>query len=112
MVVFVILVVASRSLGYLRSRRLSVADSEVSAGNDVRRAAALGAGSGLLVLLLIAVLYTGISRWDWLGHPAVSHSAVASPMPISSPAPGEGPGISGSPPAGSPPASQSTSPTP
>ncbi len=106
-VVFAILVVASRSLGYLRSRRFSVADSEVTTGGDVRRSAAMGAGSGLLVLLLIAALYIGITRWDWLGHPAVSHTAVASPIPISSPGSGAGFGVKSPPPAASPSASPS-----
>jgi hypothetical protein len=112
MVVFAILVVASRSLGYLRGRRFSVADSDVTAGSDVRRSAAVGAGSGLLVLLLIAALYTGITRWDWLGHPVVSHIAVASPLPISSPGSGAGFGVKSPPPAASPAASPSASPSP
>src|SRR5258708_40344062 len=84
-VVFGILVVASRSLGYLRSRRFSVADSDVATGSDVRRSAAVGAGSGLLVLVLIAALHIAITRWDWLRHAALRHSAVATPRPSSSP---------------------------
>jgi hypothetical protein len=108
-VVFAILVVASRSLGYYRRQRLSIADSDVTGGSDVGRSMAIGAGSGLLVLLLMAVLYLGIARWDWLGHPAVSHTAVASPMPVSSP--GSGIGVTTSPPSGSVPASPSASPT-
>jgi len=111
-VVFAILVVASRSLGYLRGRRFSVADAEVISGTDVRRSAAVGAGAGLLVLFLMAMLYTGITRWEWLGHSAVSHVAVASPMPISSPGSGAGFGVSSSPPAASPTASPSPSTAP
>jgi hypothetical protein len=108
LIVFAILVVASRSVGYYRRGRLSVADSEVSGGAEIGRSAAIGAGSGLLVLLLIAVLYLGIARWDWLGHPAVSHTAVASPMPVSSP--GLGIGVNSSPATGSGMASPSASP--
>src|SRR5258708_9743757 len=107
-VVFAILVVASRSLGYLRSRRFSVADSEVTTGGDVRRSAAMGAGSGLLVLLLIAALYIGITRWDWLGHPAVSHTPVPRPISISSPASVARSGVKSPPPA--PPPSPAPSP--
>jgi hypothetical protein len=108
-VVFAILVVASRSLGYYRRGRLSVADSEMTGHADVGRSAAIGAGSGLLVLLLMVVLYLGIARWDWLGRPVVSHSGVASPMPVSSP--GTGLGVTTSPPTGLATASPSASPT-
>jgi hypothetical protein len=111
-VVFAMLVVASRSLGYLRRGRFSVADADVTARADVRRAAAAGAASGLLLLLLLAVLYAGITRWDWLGHPAVSHAPPSSPMPISSPALGVGFGAGSSPSTGAATPSPSASPTP
>src|SRR5260370_35240236 len=101
-VVFGILVVASRSLGYLRSRRFSVADSDVATGSDVRRSAAGGAGSGLLVLVLIAALYIGVTRWDWLGHAAGSHRPVASPSPIYTPGSEAGLGVESPPAAASP----------
>jgi hypothetical protein len=112
LIVFAILVVATRSLGFLRRGRLSVADEDVTVGAEVRRAAAIGAGSGLLVLLLLAVLYVGIARWNWLGHPTVNHSAVASPIPLSSPGSAVGAGVSSSPPAGSAAASPSASASP
>jgi len=112
LVVFAILVVASRSLGYMRNGRFSVADSDVTEGMDVRRPAAVGAASGLVVLLLMAVLYMGITQRDWLGHPAVSHAPLASPMPISSPASGAGFGAGSSPSAGAATPSPSASPAP
>ena len=108
-VVFGILVVATRSLGYYRRGSLSVADSDVTGGADTGRSVAIGAGSGVLVLLLMAFFYLGVTRWDWLGHPVVSHSAVASPMPVSSP--GSGIGVITSPPTGAATASPSSSPS-
>jgi len=43
-VVFAILVVASRSLGHYRRQRLSVADSDVTGGGELSRSMAIGAG--------------------------------------------------------------------
>jgi hypothetical protein len=53
--------------------------------------------------MLMALLYVGITRWDWLGLPTVSDVSVASPMPIENP--GSGVGVNSSPPTGLPSAS-------
>jgi hypothetical protein len=98
-VVFAILVVVSRSAGYFRGR-MSVVDSEEGSTAEVGRSAALGAGAGVLVLCLLAVLYLGVTQWEWLGRPS-SHGApaVISPVPVVSPPPLSGVSTSASPPA-------------
>ena len=83
-VIFGILFVVTRAAGYYR-RRWSVADSEATGGDDVTVPAAIGVGSGLVVLLLLLILYLGVTRWDWAGHPIGGGHAVSTPAPISSP---------------------------
>ncbi|MGH7763001.1 MAG: hypothetical protein ACREOM_01125 [Candidatus Dormibacteraceae bacterium] len=97
-VVFAILLVVSRSAGYLRGR-MHVADAEDGGSTEVHRSAAVGAGAGVAVLALLALLFAGITQWDWLGRPA-SHSAPAvfSPVPLQSPPSGAGITTSPSPP--------------
>jgi len=83
-VIFGILFVVSRAAGYYR-RRWSVADSEVTGGDDVAVSAAIGIGSGLVVLVLLLVLYLGVTKWDWAGHPVGGVHTVTTPAPLSSP---------------------------
>lgn len=83
-VIFGILFVVTRVAGYYR-RTWSVADSEVTGGDDVTASAAIGIGSGVVVLLLLLVLYLGVTRWDWAGHPAGGVHALSTPAPLSSP---------------------------
>jgi hypothetical protein len=106
-VVFAILLVASRSLGRYRGR-MRVAGSEGGGSDEVRRSAAKGASAGVAVLFLLVLLYVGVTQWEWLGRPA-SHSAPAvfSPVPLQSPGPGAGVTTSSSPPPVAP-----SSPTP
>ncbi len=84
-IVFAILFVVSQSLGYYRGR-LSVADTETTSGADVRQSAVLGASAGIIVLLLLALLYVGVTRWDWFGRPAPKPAVTApikdSPPPV------------------------------
>lgn len=84
-VVFAILLVISQSLGYYRGR-LSVADTETTGGADVRQSAALGAGAGIIVLALLALLYLGVTQWEWFGRPAPKPVVTApikeSPAPV------------------------------
>ncbi len=94
-IVFAILLVATRSLGYYRGR-FSVAGADSSSDADIRRSAAVGAGSGLVVLALVALLYVGVTRWDWFGQPAPKQPAVLTPAKPS-PAPGLGAGAKPSP---------------
>ena len=86
-VVFAILAVVSRSAGYFRGR-MKVVDSEDGGAAEVGRSAALGAGAGVLVLILLGVLYLGVTQWEWLGRPS-SHGtpAVVRPVLVESPAP-------------------------
>jgi hypothetical protein len=106
-VIFLILFLVAQSAGYYR-RRLSLADSEVGGTEEVGRPIAVGAGSGILLLLLLALLYVGLTRWAWLGHPSVNTNPAFTPAPVSSPANPAGVGASAAPIAPSP----STKPSP
>ena len=106
LVVFLLFVVVSQSVGYYRSR-WQIADVEGESGGDVRRSAAVGIASGLIVLFLLVTLYLGFTRWQWLGPPPThSNSPVVSPV---------GPGNQAVPPIGanvSPAPSSGASPAP
>lgn len=96
-VVFVILVVIAQSAGYYR-RTWSVADVEVGGQDSAGVSAAVGIGSGVLVLLLLFFLYFGITRWEWLGHLSPGNAHLSAPASIASPAnPGVSPEAAGSP---------------
>lgn len=105
-IVFVILFVVTRSVGYYRGS-FSVAGTEASTGAP-GRSAAVGAGSGLLVVVLLVLLYTGITRWEWFGQPAPRAPVVVTPAK-ESPAPGLG--VAASPVPGGAAASPSASPS-
>jgi hypothetical protein len=85
-VIFLILFVVTRVAGYYRGR-LSVADTSTTTEDNVGTSAAIGVSSGVTVLLLLFLLYVGITRWDWTGSPigGAAHT-VSTPAPISSPA--------------------------
>jgi hypothetical protein len=105
-VVFLLFVVVSQSMGYLRSR-WRVAGTEGEAGTSVRTSAAVGIASGLAVLILLFLLFLGFTRWQWFGPPP-SHQNT----PVFTPA---APGNQGAPPIGvnvSPPPTTKSSPTP
>lgn len=82
-IVFAILFVLMQSMGYYRGR-FSVADAETGAA--AWRPAAIGAGAGLVVLLLSALLYVGVTQWEWFGRPAPRAPVVAVPAKESPPA--------------------------
>ncbi len=105
-IVFVILFVVTRSIGYYRGS-FSVVGAETSEGAP-GRSAAVGAGSGLVVLVLLILLYTGVTQWEWFGRPAPKSTVVVTPVK-ESPAPGLAAGASPAP--GAAPASPSASPT-
>ena len=71
LVVFLLFVVISQSAGYYRSR-WRVAGAEGEAVQDTRVSAAIGVGSGLMVLLLVLLLFFGLTRWQWFGTPSRS----------------------------------------
>lgn len=104
-IVFVILFVATRSIGYYRGS-FSVAGTETSS-NGAGRPAAVGAGAGLLMVALLVLLYTGVTRWEWFGQPAPKASVAVTPAK-ESPAPGLG--VAASPAPGGAVASPSASP--
>lgn len=109
-IVFVILVVLTRSIGYYRGT-YSVVGTERGGGEaEVRRSAAVGAGAGLIVLLLIVLLYVGITRWGWFGQPSPHSPVLSVPRVQPSPALG-GVGVTPAPGAGASP-SASSSPSP
>lgn len=105
--VFLILLLVTRSAGYYRTR-FSLADSEVGGSESVAGSAAVGAGAGLIVLALLLLLYFGITRWDWLGHVSPQNAPLPSPASVASPV-NPGVGIS---PGSTPSASPSAKPTP
>jgi hypothetical protein len=114
-IVFVILVVMTRSITYYRGN-FSVAGAESGTEADARHSATVGAGAGLIVLLLLALLYLGVTRWEWFGQPAPKPAVLAAPKAQPSPALG---GVGATPvpgagasPAASPSASPSASPHP
>lgn len=84
-VVFVILLVVTRVAGYYRGQ-MSVADTDTTTEATVGSSAAIGVSAGFTVLVLLLLLYLGISRWDWAGSPIGGVHTVATPAPISSPA--------------------------
>lgn len=85
-VIFLILFVVTRAAGYYRGQ-LSVADTETTTEESVGTSAAIGISSGVTVLILLFLLYLGITRWDWAGNPIGGGvHAVSTPAPISSPA--------------------------
>ncbi len=88
-IVFLILLLVTQAAGYYR-RRWSVADSQVSGESSVAASAAVGMGAGIVVLLLLFVLYMGITQWNWAGRPNPG-GHLSNPAPISTPvAPGQG----------------------
>ena len=99
-VIFLILFVVTRSAGYFRGQ-WSVADSERSGTEDVKTSAAIGVTSGVTVLIFLVLLYAGITRWDWAGHPVGGVHAVSTPAPVATPAnpvvPATTPGAAASP---------------
>ncbi|TME09321.1 MAG: hypothetical protein E6I69_03805 [Chloroflexi bacterium] len=82
-VVLLIVFVATRSAFRYR-RELAVADAEVEDSIDVR-SLATGAVAGAVVLVLLAVLYLGLTRWSWVGHPVPHHNRTFSSAPASTP---------------------------
>lgn len=84
-VVFLVLFVVTRVAGYYRGQ-MSVADTERGVEETVGTSAAIGISSGITVLILLFLLYLGITRWDWAGSPIGGVHAVSTPAPISSPA--------------------------
>lgn len=84
-IVFVILFVLTRSVSYYRGS-YSVVGGEHGGDEDVRQSAMVGAGAGLIVLLLLALLYVGVTRWDWFGHQAPRAPVVVAPKAQPSPA--------------------------
>jgi hypothetical protein len=85
-VIFLILFVVTRVAAYYRGR-LSVADTEATAEQSVGTSAAIGISSGVTVLILLLLLYLGITRWDWAGSPLGGGvHAVSTPAPIGTPA--------------------------
>jgi hypothetical protein len=81
-VVFLLFVVISQSAGYYRSR-LRVAGAEGEAGHDGRVSAAVGIGSGLMVLSLLVVLFLGFTRWHWFGSPSPPTTTPSHATPTS-----------------------------
>ncbi len=84
-VIFLILVVVTRAAGYFRGQ-WSVADTEASGTEDVGASAAIGISSGVTVLILLFLLYLGVTRWDWAGSPVGGAHTVTTPAPVSGPA--------------------------
>lgn len=76
-VVFVILLVATNSVRYYRGS-FSVEGVETQ-GEAPGRSPALGAAAGVAVLVLLGLLYTGVTQWDWFGRPAPRDTSVAAP---------------------------------
>ncbi len=106
-IVFGILFVSTRALGYYRSG-FSVVDVERGERADVRQPAVVGAGAGVIVLALLALLYLGVAQWDWFGRPQPKSAPVVVDEVQPSWALG---GVGSSPPAGAA-ASPSGIPTP
>ncbi len=84
-IVFAILIVMTRSIGYYRGN-FSVVGAEREGTAGAGRSAAVGAGAGLVVLVLLLLLYFGVTRWDWFGHQAPRSPVVAVPRAQPSPA--------------------------
>ena len=84
-IIFVILFVVTRVAGYYRGQ-MSVADTATTTEATVGNSAAIGVSAGVTVLVLLFLLYMGITRWDWAGSPIGGVHSVATPAPISSPA--------------------------
>ena len=84
-VIFLILVVVTRAAGYFRGQ-WSVADTGATGTDDVGASAAIGISSGVTVLILLFLLYLGLSRWDWAGSPVGGTHPVSTPAPVTSPA--------------------------
>ena len=82
-VVFLIVFLATRSAVRYR-RDLAVANAEVGDSTDVR-SLATGAVAGAVVLVLLAVLYLGLTRWSWVSHPVPYHNRTFSSAPASTP---------------------------
>ena len=102
-VIFAILVLLTRAFGLVRGQRLGVADVETATERDVQPAA-LGAAMGVVALILIAILYLGITQWQWLGRPNPSGGAPASVTAA--------PGVSAPPVVGASPPAGQTAPSP
>lgn len=106
-IVFFILFVSTRAIGYYRGS-FSVVDAESSGTGSVGQSALVGAGAGVVVLVLIGLLYLGITRLDWFGAPQPKAAPVVVQKAQPSPALG---GVGTSPSAGAT-ASPSGVPTP
>ena len=106
-VVFAILFVSTRAVGYYRGS-FRVADAERGATSGVRQSAMLGAGAGVIVLALLTILYLGASQWEWFGRPAPKAAPLVVQKVQPSPVLG---GVGSSPSAGAA-ASPSSAPTP
>ena len=96
-VIFAVLVLLTSALGLVRAQRLGVAGVETTSERDVSPAA-LGAAMGVVALVLIVILYLGITQWQWLGRPDASGGAPASVTPA--PVVSAQPVVGASPPAG------------
>jgi len=83
-IAFLVLLLVTQSASYYR-RRLSVVDSEVGGSQSVAASAAIGVGSGLVVLAHLLLLYLGITRWAWLGHVSPGSAPAPNPASIASP---------------------------
>lgn len=84
-IVFGILFVVTRALGYYRGG-VNVVDAERGETADVRQSAVVGAGAGVIVLALIALLYVGVTQWEWFGRPEPRAAPVVVPRVQPSPA--------------------------
>ena len=82
-IVFVILFVATRWFAYYRGE-LSVAGAETRE-KSTAQSAIVGAGSGVIVLLMLVLLFVGVTRWEWFGHPVPKAPPVAAPAKQSPP---------------------------
>lgn len=82
LVIFAVLLLVTRAAGVVRGQRLGVAGTETTSEGDAQPAL-VGAVMGVVALLLIILLYVGITQWQWLGRPNPSHSApVLTPAPV------------------------------
>ncbi len=83
LIVFLILLVVTRAAVFYRGR-WSVAEGFGAAGESPAAPAVVGVASGVAVLLLLLVLYLGITRWDW-ANGSMAGGATLRP-PVTSPA--------------------------
>lgn len=95
-IVFAVLFISTRAVGYYRGS-FSVVDAERRQAAGARQSAMVGAAAGVVVLALVGLLYVGVSQWEWFGRPQPKDAPVVvqkvEPSPVvggvgSSPAPG------------------------